>query len=86
MTTPAPVKPSARARRRAAQAASGPRPRLSMGLTGFLVAWLLPNLVMAALVAGIALVPALQDYGSLTPCSRWWGWRGSWSACPCASW
>lgn len=65
MTTPAPVKPSAR--RRAAKASSGPRPRLSMGLTGFLVAWLLPNLLMAAVVAGIALVPSLQEYGSLTP-------------------
>ena len=43
MTTPAPVASAARARRRAAR--SGPRPQLRMGLNGFLVAWLLPNLV-----------------------------------------
>ena len=65
MTTPAPVKSTARARRRAAR--SGPRPQLRMGLNGFLVAWLLPNLVMAALVAVLAVVPGLQAFGSLAP-------------------
>jgi len=38
-----------------------------MGLNGFLVAWLLPNLVMAAVVAILAVVPGLQAFGSLTP-------------------
>lgn len=38
-----------------------------MGLNGFLVAWLLPNLVMAALVAVLAVLPGLQAFGSLTP-------------------
>ncbi|UTX34944.1 hypothetical protein NNL26_01420 [Micrococcus luteus] len=65
MTTPAPVASAARARRRAAR--SGPRPQLHMGLNGFLVAWLLPNLVMAAVVAILAVVPGLQAFGSLTP-------------------
>lgn len=65
MTTPAPVKSTRRARRRSA--GPGPRPALRMGLNGFLVAWLLPNLVMAAIVAGLAMVPALQAFGSLTP-------------------
>ena len=65
MTTPAPVKSTARARRRAAR--TGPRPQLRMGLNGFLVAWLLPNLVMAALVAVLAVLPGLQAFGSLTP-------------------
>src|SRR5690606_30954386 len=67
MTTPAPVTSTARARRKAARAAAGPRPRLRMGLNGFLVAWLLPNLLMAALVLGLTLMPSLQGLGSLTP-------------------
>lgn len=67
MTTPAPVKSTARARREAQRAARGPRPRLRMGLTAFLVAWLAPNLVMAAIVATLALIPSLQEFGSLTP-------------------
>lgn len=67
MTTPAPVTSTARARRKAARAAAGPRPRLRMGLNGFLVAWLVPNLLMAALVLGLTLMPSLQGLGSLTP-------------------
>ncbi|MCK6095484.1 hypothetical protein AAG742_01575 [Micrococcus sp. 2A] len=67
MTTPAPVKSTARARRAAQRAAAGPRPRLRMGLNGFLVAWLAPNLVMAAIVAALSLIPGLQEFGSLTP-------------------
>ena len=67
MTTPAPVTSTARARRKAARAAAGPRPRLRMGLNGFLVAWLLPNLLMAALVLGLTLMSSLQGLGSLTP-------------------
>ncbi|MDY6056082.1 hypothetical protein [Micrococcus sp.] len=67
MTTPAPVTSTARARRRAARADAGPRPRLQMGVDGFLVAWLLPNLVMAAAVAGLSFLPTLQQLGSLTP-------------------
>ena len=67
MTTPAPVKSTARARRKAARAAAGPRPRLHMTIYGFLVAWLIPNLLMAAIVLVLTLVPALQEFGSLTP-------------------
>ncbi|MCG7422086.1 hypothetical protein KW076_00385 [Micrococcus porci] len=67
MTTPAPVKSTARARRKAARAVSGPRPRLRMGLNGFLVAWLLPNLLMAAVVLALTLIPSLQRFGTLTP-------------------
>ena len=64
MTTPLPVKPS---RRRRTTVPAGSRPRLKMSLYGFLVAWLAPNLLMAALVLVLSLVPALQVYGSLTP-------------------
>lgn len=64
MTTPLPVKPS---RRRRTTVPAGSRPRLKMSLYGFLVAWLTPNLLMAALVLVLSLVPALQVYGSLTP-------------------
>lgn len=63
MTTPIPVKPSRRKR----PAAAGPRPRLKMSLYGFLVAWLAPNLLMAAIVLVLNFIPALQAYGSLTP-------------------
>ncbi|WP_313823486.1 hypothetical protein [Citricoccus sp.] len=62
MTTPIPVKPSRRKR-----PATGPRPRLKMSLYGFLVAWLAPNLLMAAIVLVLNFIPALQAYGSLTP-------------------
>ncbi len=64
MTTPIPVKPS---RRRRTTVPAGSRPRLKMSLYGFLVAWLVPNLLMAAIVLVLSLVPALQAYGSLTP-------------------
>ncbi len=64
MTTPIPEKPS---RRQRAQAAAGQRPRLRMGLMGFLVAWLLPNLVMALVVMVLGLIPDLQGFGSLMP-------------------
>lgn len=67
MTTPAPVKSSARARRKAARAAAGPRPRLQMSIYGFMVAWLIPNLLMAAIVLVLTLIPSLQEFGSLTP-------------------
>lgn len=66
MTTPAPEK----SRRRRARGRSGQgaaRPRLQMSLMGFLVAWLLPNLVMAATVLILGLFPDLQAFGSLTP-------------------
>lgn len=62
MTTPVPVKPGHRPR-----PSSGPRARLKMSLYGFLVAWLIPNLVMAGLVLALNLLPALQAYGSLAP-------------------
>ena len=65
MTTPAPVKNRARTRRKASTAKA--RPRLRMSVYGFLVAWLIPNLVMAALVLVLTLIPSLQQYGSLTP-------------------
>ncbi|MDI3329302.1 MAG: hypothetical protein QJR09_01035 [Micrococcus sp.] len=64
MTTPIPVKPS---RRRRSTVPAGSRPRLKMSLYGFLVAWLVPNLLMAGIVLVLTLVPALQAYGSLTP-------------------
>ena len=47
MTTPIPEKPS---RRQRARVQDAERPRLRLGLMGFLVAWLLPNLVMAVVV------------------------------------
>lgn len=62
MTTPIPVKPS-----RHTRSTSGARPRLRMSLYGFLVAWLIPNLVMAGLVLVLNLIPALQSFGSLAP-------------------
>ncbi|NUL44379.1 hypothetical protein F7P69_04120 [Cellulosimicrobium funkei] len=62
MTTPIPVKPSRRKR-----PAAGPRPRLKMSLYGFLVSWLVPNLLMATIVLVLSFIPALQSYGSLTP-------------------
>lgn len=62
MTTPIPVKPSRRTR-----PTSGARTRLRMSLYGFLVAWLIPNLVMAGLVLVLNLIPALQSFGSLAP-------------------
>lgn len=64
MTTPIPEKPSRRDR---ARARDEHRPRLSLGLMGFLVAWLLPNLVMAIVVMVLGLIPDLQVYGSLAP-------------------
>lgn len=66
MTTPIPVKQNRRRQRRAALESAG-RPRLTMGLRGFIVAWLVPNLLMAAIVFVLSLVPALQAYGSLAP-------------------
>lgn len=62
MTTPVPVKPG-----RHPRPSAGPRARLKMSLYGFLVAWLIPNLVMAGLVLALNLLPALQSYGSLAP-------------------
>lgn len=64
MTTPIPEKPS---RRQRARVQDAERPRLRLGLMGFLVAWLLPNLVMAAVVMVLGLIPDLQAYGSLSP-------------------
>lgn len=64
MTTPIPEKPS---RRQRARVQDAERPRLRLGLMGFLVAWLLPNLVMAVVVMVLGLIPDLQAYGSLSP-------------------
>ena len=64
MTTPIPEKPS---RRRHPRSEGADRPRLYLGLMGFLVAWLLPNLVMAVIVMVLGLIPDLQGYGSLAP-------------------
>ena len=64
MTTPIPEKPS---RRQRARVQDAERPRLRLGLMGFLVAWLLPNLVMAVVVMVMGLIPDLQAYGSLSP-------------------
>ncbi len=68
MTTPAPVKSTTRARRQARRReAAARRPRLRMSLYGFLLAWLLPNLIMAAIVMVLSMIPELQVYGTLTP-------------------
>ncbi|MDO5634863.1 MAG: hypothetical protein Q4G34_08355 [Micrococcus sp.] len=68
MTTPAPVKNTTRARRQAQRAAqAGRRPALRMSVYGFLLSWLVPNLVMAAIVMVLSLIPDLQQFGSLTP-------------------
>lgn len=65
MTTPAPEKSSARARRH--KTAEDHRPRLKMSFYGWLVAWLTPNILMAGLVVILNLLPVAEKVGDLTP-------------------
>lgn len=66
MTTPAPEKTTAR-RRRAHTKDAGPRPRIRLGLTGWVISWLGPTAVMGALLLALSFVPGLDDEGFLTP-------------------
>lgn len=66
MTTPAPEKTAGR-RRRAGAAHTGPRPSLHLGTVGWLVSWLLPTLLMGAVLLGLSFVPGLDGEGYLTP-------------------
>lgn len=66
MTTPAPEKTTAR-RLPARVKESGPKPRMVLGLTGWVVSWLIPTAVMGALLLGLSFVPGLDDDGFLTP-------------------
>lgn len=64
MTTPIPEKYDSAPKRRRKH---GPRPRLSMSIYGFLLAWLVPNIVMAAIVVILNLLPVADTVGDLTP-------------------
>ena len=64
MTTPVPDKYDSTPRRRKS---SEPRPRLSMSIYGFLVAWLVPNIVMAGIVVILNIMPIADTVGDLTP-------------------
>lgn len=64
MTTPVPEKYDSAPKRRRN---TGPKPRLSMSIYGFLVAWLVPNIVMAAIVVILNLLPISDTVGDLTP-------------------
>lgn len=64
MTTPVPEKYDAASKRRKNTAK---RPRLSMSIYGFLLAWLVPNIVMAGLVVILNLLPLSDTVGDLTP-------------------
>ncbi|WP_022870513.1 hypothetical protein [Yaniella halotolerans] len=64
MTTPVPEKYDSAPKRRRN---TGPRARLSMSIYGFLVAWLVPNIVMAAIVVILNLLPISDTVGDLTP-------------------
>lgn len=66
MTTPAPEKTTAR-RRPARTEDAGPRPRVRLGLTGWVISWLGPTAAMGALLLGLTFVPGLDDEGFLTP-------------------
>ena len=64
MTTPVPQKYDSAPKRRRN---TGPKPRLSLSIYGFLVAWLVPNIVMAAIVVILNLLPISDTVGDLTP-------------------
>lgn len=64
MTTPAPEKIG---RRRRPARSTGPRPRLRLGFTGWVISWLVPTAVMGGLVLVLSFVPGLDDEGFLTP-------------------
>lgn len=64
MTTPVPEKYDSAPKRRKN---TTPRSRLSMSIYGFLLAWLVPNIVMAGLVVILNLLPLSDTVGDLTP-------------------
>ena len=64
MTTPVPEKYDSAPRRRKN---TEPRPRLAMSIYGFLLAWLVPNIVMAGIVVILNLLPLSDTVGDLTP-------------------
>ncbi|GAB3187065.1 hypothetical protein [Nesterenkonia suensis] len=65
MTTPAPEKTTRRRRPRRQSPAR--RPRLRLGVAGWVVSWLLPTAVMGGLLLGLSFVPGLDEEGFLTP-------------------
>lgn len=67
MTTPAPEKTPRRRRSPRATPAERPRPRLKLGLLGWVVSWLAPTAVMGAALLGLSFIPGLDDDGFLTP-------------------
>lgn len=70
MTTPAPEKTAGRRRRsspRGRQPETLHRPTHRLSRTGWLVSWLLPTLLMGALLLGLSFVPGLSGAGFLTP-------------------
>ncbi|HEY4557495.1 MAG TPA: hypothetical protein VIG82_04825 [Enteractinococcus sp.] len=64
MTTPVPEKYDSAPKRRKN---TEPKPRLSMSIYGFLLAWLVPNIVMAGIVVILNLLPLSDTVGDLTP-------------------
>lgn len=64
MTTPVPEKYDSAPKRRKN---TDPKPRLSMSMYGFLLAWLVPNIVMAGIVVILNLLPLSDTVGDLTP-------------------
>lgn len=64
MTTPVPEKYDSAPKRRKTHVA---KPRLSMSIYGFLLAWLVPNIVMAGIVVILNLLPLSDTVGDLTP-------------------
>ena len=64
MTTPVPEKYDSAPKRRQN---TERKPRLSMSIYGFLLAWLVPNIVMAGIVVILNLLPLSDTVGDLTP-------------------
>ena len=64
MTTPVPEKYDSVPKRRKN---TEPKTRLSMSIYGFLLAWLVPNIVMAGIVVILNLMPLADTVGDLTP-------------------
>jgi len=64
VTTPVPEKYDSAPKRRKN---TEPKPRLSMSIYGFLLAWLVPNIVMAGIVVILNLLPLSDTVGDLTP-------------------
>ncbi|GAA2032118.1 hypothetical protein GCM10009720_10510 [Yaniella flava] len=64
MTTPVPEKYDSAPKRRKN---TDPKTRLSMSIYGFLLAWLVPNILMAGIVVILNLMPLADTVGDLTP-------------------